>query len=378
VAWPGAVTSAEQPAGTSGRVVASGPAVTEAGVTGPAETGPVVTEPAAPVSPPARDPALPVRFASYNLLDLFESDSPGEQERYGLILEVIGGLGADVLSVQEIRAAQPDTARARLRKLAADTGMECVVPSADDGHGRTALATGGRGYHQGLMWRPGIAPVPGSFRESPPGRLWHGAGWLSLDFGGVRVRHGTFHATPFVRRIRTDQNELLLALINSGPDRDVPMLMGADWNTESADLVADEATGTLKLYEPADPYAGVPWFEGLIHQCEWSYDLRGRRQHRADRGPGDVLFAGGLLDAAAVLRAPWQATVGYYPGDGYGARGILRRIDAIRVQRQVVPALQAYQVCDTEIARRASDHLPISVDYVPAAISPPGAAVNQG
>jgi hypothetical protein len=120
----------------------------------------------------------------------------------------------------------------------------------------------------------------------------------------------------------------------------------------------------------------VPWFEGLIHQCEWSYDLRGRRKHWADRVPGDVLFAGGLLDAAAVLRAPWQATVGYYPGDGYGARGILRRIDAIRVQRRVAPALRAYQVCDTELARRASDHLPISVDYVPADISPPGAVVN--
>jgi endonuclease/exonuclease/phosphatase family metal-dependent hydrolase len=68
--------------------------------------------------------------------------------------------------------------------------------------------------------------------------------------------------------------------------------------------------------------------------------------------------------------------VGYYPGDGYGARGILRRIDAIRVQRRVAPALRAYQVCDTELARRASDHLPISVDYVPADISPPGAVVN--
>jgi hypothetical protein len=210
--------------------------------------------------------------------------------------------------------------------------------------------------------------VAGSFRESPPGRLWHGAGWLTFDLGGVRVRHGTFHATPFVRRLRADQNELLLALVNSGPDWDVPLLIGADWNTESADLVADESTGALTLYEPADPYAGVAWFEGLIHQCEWSYDLLGRRKHWADRRPGDVLFAGGLLDAAALLRAPWQPTVGHYPGDGYGARGIQRRIDAIRVHRRVAPALRAHHVTDTELARRASDHLPVSVDYVPADI----------
>ncbi len=320
-------------------------------------------------APPARSASQPVRFASYNVLDLFESDSAAELARYGLLREVMAGLAADVLSVQEIRAEQPEAAGARLRQLADDVGMECVVPAAEDGLARTALAAGGRGYHCGLLWRPGLTPVPGSFRESPPGRLWHGAGWLTLDFGGVKVRHGTFHATPFVRRIRADQNELLLALINSGPDRDVPMLMGADWNTESADLVADDSTGGLKLYEPADPYAGVPWFDGLIHQCEWSYDLRGRRKHRADRRPGDVLFAGGLLDAAALLQAPWRPTVGHYPGDGYGARGILRRIDAIRVQRQVAPALRAYLVTDTELARRASDHLPVSVDYVPADIA---------
>ena len=345
----------------------------------PGSSDPATSPPTGPAAAsagparPARDPRQPVRFASYNLLDLFESDSAQERERYRLVREVIAGLDADVLAVQEIRASQPEPAIARLRRLAGDVGMECVVPADGDGPGRTALATGGRGYHCGLLWRPGVAAVPGSFRESPVGRLWHGAGWLMLDFGGVLVRHGTFHAAPFVRQLRADQNEMLIALIGSGPDRAVPLLMGADWNTESADLVADDETGEQKLYEPADPFAGVPWFDGLIHQCEWSYDLRGRRKHRADRHPGDVLFAGGLLDAAALLRAPWQPTCGHYPGDGYGSRGILRRIDAIRVQRRVAPALRAYHVTDTELARQASDHLPVSVDYVPAGIEPEGA-----
>jgi endonuclease/exonuclease/phosphatase family metal-dependent hydrolase len=310
-----------------------------------------------------------VLFASYNTLDLFETDTAEAQERYQLVTEVIRGLGADVLAVQEIRAQQADTARARLRRLAADVGMNCVVPGLDEGPGRTALATGARGYHCGLLWRAGIEPVPGSFRAAGVGRLWHGAGWLTLTVGGVQVRHATFHATPFTRRLRADENELLLAMLGSGPDGDVPLLVGADWNTESADRILDEATGELMLYEPADPFDRVAWFDGLVHQCDWNYDRRGRRQHWADRRPGDVLFAGGLLDAAAVLRAPWQPTVGHFPGDGYGARGIRRRIDAIRVTEPVAPALRAHHIIDTELARRASDHLPVSVEYVPAAVA---------
>jgi endonuclease/exonuclease/phosphatase family metal-dependent hydrolase len=310
-----------------------------------------------------------VRFATYNLLDLFESDSEAEQAHYEKVREVIGGLGADVLAVQEIRAPQADAARARLRQLAADVGMKCVVPGPDDGPGRTALAYGSRGYYCGLLWRPELEPVPGSFRESPAGRLWHGAGWLTLDAGGVRVRHGTFHATPFGRRLRADQNELLLAMLRGGPGRTLPLLIGADWNTESADRIEDSETGHQVLYEPADPFADVDWFEGLIHQCDWEYDWRGRRRHWADRRPGDILFSGGLLDAAAALRAPWQPTVGHFRADGYGSRGIRRRIDAIRVTRGVVPALRSYRVDDSDLARAASDHLPVTVEYVPADIA---------
>jgi endonuclease/exonuclease/phosphatase family metal-dependent hydrolase len=308
-----------------------------------------------------------VRFATYNLLDLFDADTAAEQDRYRQVQEVIGGLAADVLAVQEIRAPQAEAARTRLRQLAADAGMKCVVPGPDEEPGRTALANGTRGYYCGLLWRPEIEPVPGSFREAPAGRLWHGAGWLTLDLGGIRVRHATFHATPFGRRLRADQNELLLAMLRTGPDRGLPLLIGADWNTESADRILDEASGNLVLYEPGDPFADVTWYEGLIHQCDWDYDIRGRRRHWADRRPGDVLFAGGLSDAAAVLRAPWQPTVGHFAADGYGSRGIRRRIDAIRVTRQVVPALRAYHVTDTEVARAASDHLPVCVDYEPSA-----------
>jgi hypothetical protein len=244
--------------------------------------------------------------------------------------------------------------------------MQCVVAGAG---GRTALAAGSRGYHCGLMWRAGLEVIPGSFRESGAGRLWHSAGWATFRVGGRLVRHGVFHATPFDRDLRTQENRLLLALLAAGPDGGLPLLIGADWNCESADLVQDEPAGPARLYEPRDPFAGVPWADDMIHQCAFGDDPGGSRRHWADRSAGEVLLAGGLTDAAAALRAPWQFTVGYFPGDGYGGRGIVRRIDAIRLTREVLPALRGYRVTDTALARRASDHLPVSVEYRPAAIA---------
>jgi len=149
----------------------------------------------------------------------------------------------------------------------------------------------------------------------------------------------------------------------------VPALVGADWNGESADRIRDPATGRWHLYEPGDPYADVDWFDDLVHQCEWDYDEQGRRRHRVDRTAGDVLWAGGLHDAAAVLRAPWQATVGHHRDDPYRAHGVRRRIDGVRVTPEVIPALRTHRVTDTDLTRRASDHLPVTVEYEPAAIA---------
>jgi endonuclease/exonuclease/phosphatase family metal-dependent hydrolase len=81
-----------------------------------------------------------------------------------------------------------------------------------------------------------------------------------------------------------------------------------------------------------------------------------------------VLWAGGLHDAAAVLGAPWQPTTGHHPEDVYAAHGIRRRIDAIRVTGQLAPAIRGHEVTGTERARSASDHLPVTVEYLPAVL----------
>jgi endonuclease/exonuclease/phosphatase family metal-dependent hydrolase len=282
------------------------------------------------------------------------------------VVESIRELRTDVLAVQEIRGPDPQAAGRLLRRLAGDTGLSCLVDGPAGG-AVPALCPGSRGYHLGLLWRDGIEPVPGSF-HSRNADFWHGLGWVTLDVGGPAVRHAVYHAPPFGRKIRADQNELVVSSLARPGSRE-PTLIGADWNGQGADRVRDPGTGRWDLYEPGDPYAGVDWFELLVHQCEWDYDEQGRRRHRVDRAAGEVLWAGGLHDAAAVLRAPWQPTAGHYRGDPYAARGIRRRIDAVRVTPEVIPALRAHRVTDTGLTRRASDHLPVTVEYAPAAIT---------
>jgi endonuclease/exonuclease/phosphatase family metal-dependent hydrolase len=313
-----------------------------------------------------------VLFTTYNVLDLFLTDSAQDAEHYRQVVASIRELGTDVLAVQEIRGSDIETVTARLRQLADDVGMRCLVPppagQGEAGAAKPALAMGSRGFHCGVLWRGAIEPVPGSVRALGRGHFWHSLAVVTLDVGGRRVRHAAFHATPFGRRLRADQNERLVAML-TGPQASLPVLVGADWNTESADRIFDQDAGRWVLYEPGDPYESVPWLADMIYQCEWDYDDKGRRRHWADRRPGDVLWAGGLHDAAAVLRAPWQPTAGHYPGDRYGVAGISRRIDAIRVTADLLDALRAYDVTDTELTRQASDHLPVTVEYDPQAVS---------
>ena len=317
----------------------------------------------------ARSSPGSVLFTTYNVLDLGAGDPAAAAGHYATVAESIRALRTDVLAVQEICAPGLPAARALLRQLADDTGLRCLVPGPG-GEVVPALCPGSRGYHLGLLWRDGIEPVPGSFHGGSAG-FWHGLGWVTLDVGGPAVRHAVYHASPFGRKIRADQSEIVVAsrARTGGPGRPVPALVGADWNGESADRIRDPATGRWELYEPGDPYAGVDWFDQLVYQCEWDYDQRGQRRHRADRRPGDVLWAGGLHDVAAALRAPWQPTAGHHPDDSYGARGISRRIDGIRVTAPLLSSLRAYAVEDTELTRAASDHLPVTVEYVPSAMA---------
>src|SRR5438552_1995181 len=163
-----------------------------------------------------------VRFTTYNLLNLFAADTAEDRQHY----ETITGV---------IRAPDAVTAAGRLRRLADDAGMRCEVPgsvgsAAPSGAGagggsEVAVAFGGHGYHVGLMWREGIEPVPGSLRCYGGRDFWHGLALVTLDVGGTRIRHGSFHATPFSPGLRADQNVRLVAAVTR-PAGQPPGLVG--------------------------------------------------------------------------------------------------------------------------------------------------------
>jgi len=308
-----------------------------------------------------------VLFTTYNVLDLFADVTPSGRAHYAEVVETIRALDTDILAIQEIRAPSGTVARQRLLQLGDDLEMDCQVPGPGFGYAFPAVGMGSHGYHVGLLWRPAIEPVPGSFRNRK-NDFWHSLATVTLDLGGHAIRHAAYHAPPFGRKIRSDQNELVVAFL-ARPPGGPATLVGADWNGESADRVLDESTGEWRLYEPADPYASAAWFGEMVYQCDWDYNPRGQRRHWVDRGPGEVLWAGGLHDAAAALRSPWQATTGHHPSDEHAAHGVRRRIDAIRVTSGVLGALRAHHVTDSELTRKASDHLPVTVDYVPSAIT---------
>jgi endonuclease/exonuclease/phosphatase family metal-dependent hydrolase len=47
---------------------------------------------------------------------------------------------------------------------------------------------------------------------------------------------------------------------------------------------------------------------------------------------------------------------------------VRRRIDAVRVTGPLAGAVSAHQVLDTAQTRAASDHLPVTVEYLPTAV----------
>ncbi len=81
-----------------------------------------------------------------------------------------------------------------------------------------------------------------------------------------------------------------------------------------------------------------------------------------------MLWAGGLHDVAAITGADWQPTTGHHPHDVYGAHGVRRRIDGIRVTGSLAAAMRAHQVLVTGQTQAASDHLPVTVEYLPRAV----------
>jgi endonuclease/exonuclease/phosphatase family metal-dependent hydrolase len=301
-----------------------------------------------------------ITLATVNAWQLYDERCP-EPERWRRVEELVAGLTADVVAVQELIADGADErerqagADAALRRLAGATGMSGAVD------GRAVAAAGGGRYHTGLLWRADRVSVrPGSPVRLGRGShgLWHSMVACVLTVDGTPLRVGSVHLSPHSPPWRAaDAYQVLTAMHPDG----LPGFVGGDWNSIGASRV--EAGDGWRHYDRS-PYPAPVW-----HPAH-GYQLDG--DGRVDRGAARVLEnAGGMRDCAVLAGAPWQPTTGYHPIDPQPPR----RIDRWYATHQVpAAAIAGYAVADPDRVGTDTDHRPVLVTVDTAALSGPAAA----
>ncbi|MCK2245414.1 MULTISPECIES: endonuclease/exonuclease/phosphatase family protein [unclassified Crossiella] len=275
-----------------------------------------------------------IRFATLNLFNYRAKPQTVEQaRRQEDLAALVRVLEVQVLAVQELLAPGPDSAgeaAALLAGFAEAAGLSCHHHG-----GAPAVAVGQHGYHVGLAWAEGITPVPGGWWPITDPDFHHGLALAALNVGAsVPVVHGSVHLTPMGRSRRVDEGERVQVAITRAY-RGWPTLVGGDFNSVSA---APTLVGP-GLADP-DPYTGRCWADSFAQYCHLIYRPDGTLVWSADRRPTLSLVASGLHDAAVALGAPWQATVGHWPGGDHSPA----RLDHIWCGRAFAGALRGYRV----------------------------------
>lgn len=310
---------------------------------------------------------MTTRFVNLNAykLGLNTIDTASWKARVTTIREIY----PDILALQEVivdetRPSDEWAAEAStvIQQLAAETGLSATTLRADGTPGPTAMANNlTRGWYTAILWNPNtVKPFPGGFRPFGSPDFWHGFTTVRFDLGAAEpVTVASYHGDP----IRGDwrRNEALRiksAFRTTGGAK--PGLVLGDFNALSAATV-DKPAG--KRYYDPEPYLNQD-HDDLEYQL-----LKGTigTTQLADRRQSEVLLRRGfMVDAAAHLGAPWQATVGHWK-DGQGSPDPwgARRIDLVYATRPVANALVSYTTHTSPAAREASDHLPVICEVDP-------------
>ncbi|WP_280453264.1 hypothetical protein [Nocardia cyriacigeorgica] len=303
-----------------------------------------------------------LRISTWNLWEHgMYPQRAGEHERYDRQARVMADQArADVWLLQEIGDAGSFVALAEM------LGMDCMAASSGESAMSPVFDPGGRGFGVGVMWDPaaGITAVPGTRRIFTRDVFFHGVASVVLDLGDDRLLHvASGHATPWGAPQNIAEAKRWVSIMTR-PNRGLPAelagrvlpgVLGTDSNAVTGDRIRSEegAWG----YHAADPFEGQEWIADMVYQVPLPYERDERTGYpvpKADRGAGDVLWAGGLHDATAVLGLPVVPTTGYHPVDPYGPRDL----DHLRVNTALLGALADVTVVDTDDVRASSDHRP--------------------
>ncbi|WP_284741827.1 endonuclease/exonuclease/phosphatase family protein [Amycolatopsis sp. RTGN1] len=274
---------------------------------------------------------------------------PGKAaERAPLVEQVLRDERPSVALLQEIYAPDRAELMTRVRSLARETGLECEYEP-----GNVAAAYGSHDMHAAVLWDPErVSPVEGTWRFYGHGELWHAMVVGTLEIDGIEVSVASYQAPSLGKSTRVNESERLVLAATSGYTRDALIFCG-DFNS-----LSNARTTAGEFYDP-EPYTGKDPDPQQVFQCLWDEDPATGEiiNVRADRRPAQSLSYGGLLhDAAAALGGTWEPTIGHwYPDGPHG----LRRIDLAWVSTAVLPAIVGCSPVVTDVARKASDHLPL-------------------
>ncbi|WP_416976943.1 hypothetical protein [Streptomyces sp. T028] len=309
-------------------------------------------------------PAL-FRFGTYNVFNLQIPTTPEQKRRYELIVGMIRAAFQNrtgVLGVQELLGPTKTEARRLLRMLAQDTGLMCEALPARGRKAIPALASQSPGasahrFHVGLLWTPDLEPVPGSLRTyEADSDFWHGMAMADFHTDTpLPTRWCSYHAYPFWPDRRLHEASRVISVFQE------PEMAGgvaADWNSISADRRPDGS-----YYDP-EPYLEQ-------NHPKLRYQVKFDPAHPdapklANRDAGEFLRRdpGGLRDTAAVLDVPWQWSCGHWIDakgrpDDFGPR----RIDTLRVTKNVAVTARTHTTHHGPDAEAASDHLLVTADF---------------
>lgn len=288
-------------------------------------------------------------------------------------------LAPDILGLQEIvvdEAAVPQAqwdvqAAETITAFAADCGLTAALPATlGRPHGVAMAANAHRAWYTAILWNPNTVDfVPGSYRPLGAPDFWHGLTTAAFDIGSAEpLTMVAYHGDPFRPAWRMEEALRIKGLLRrTGGVR--PALVVGDFNSLSAAQVPgpDEAP----VFYDGEAYAAQD-HDDLEYQVQ-AGTIGGAQS--ADRRQSEVLLRRGyMVDVAAHLCLPWQATVGHWE-DGKGDPDPWgpRRIDLILATRPVAPAVTGYGVLDSATALAGSDHRIIWATLDPSLI-----AVEEG
>ncbi|WP_019062458.1 endonuclease/exonuclease/phosphatase family protein [Streptomyces prunicolor] len=294
-------------------------------------------------------------------------------------VKAVQELAPDILGLQEVvvdEAAIPCSqwdaiAAQTITAFAEDCGLTAAVPATPGRwHGMAMAANAHRAWYTAALWNPNTAAiVPDTYRPLGSPDFWHGLTTAAFDIGAPEpLTAVSYHGHPGSPLYRTEEaRRIKMILRRTGGVK--PAVAVGDFNALSAAQVPCP-DGTLGYYD-AEVYADQR-HDDLEYQVQ---DGTIGGTQLADRRQTEMLLRNGyMVDAAAHLGAPWQATVGHW-ADGQGDPDPWgeRRIDLILVSRPVAPALTAYGVLDSAAALAGSDHRIVWTTLDPALITAPEA-----